>query len=133
MGFVGCIHYRLRRRLRGHGSAQVSDDDLTLVADQLPPVEFGYFLTSMDAGLVSGPGGSQGNLCLGGTIGRYNQAVASSGAAGYLLLHLELASMPPPVQAAVQPGDTWRFQCWHRDHNPGSTSNFTDGLEVTFL
>jgi hypothetical protein len=27
---------------------------------------------------------------------------------------------------------TWNFQRWYRDLNPGSTSNFTDALRVTF-
>ena len=41
--------------------------------------------------------------------------------------------MPTPVGAqAVLPGDTWHFQCWYRDANPGVTSNFSDGLSITF-
>ena len=34
----------------------------------------------------------------------------------------------PPV--AILPGQTWRFQCWHRD---GNSNNFTDAVAVTFL
>ena len=30
---------------------------------------------------------------------------------------------------AVQPGETWNFQCWYRD---GATSNFTDAVSITF-
>lgn len=118
--------------LRGAGSDAVVDNDLTLVAEDLPTSEFGYFLTSQTSAFVPMPGGSQGNLCLGGTVGRYNSAVASSGDGGCLLLALDLNAMPPPVQAAALPGETWFFQCWHRDHNPSSTSNFTDGLSVQF-
>lgn len=33
---------------------------------------------------------------------------------------------------AVQPGDIWYFQAWHRDANPGPTSHFTDAVSVTF-
>ena len=33
---------------------------------------------------------------------------------------------------AVMPGDTWNFVAWYRDVNPSNTSNFTDGLSVTF-
>ncbi|MCP4035984.1 MAG: hypothetical protein GY733_03545 [bacterium] len=33
-------------------------------------------------------------------------------------------------RTAVQPGDTWNFQCWYRDNNPGPTSNFTDAVTV---
>jgi hypothetical protein len=33
----------------------------------------------------------------------------------------------------VVPGETWYFQAWHRDLVGGTaTTNFTDGLEVTF-
>jgi hypothetical protein len=28
-------------------------------------------------------------------------------------------------------GETWSFQAWFRDVNPGVTSNFTDGVAVT--
>ena len=34
----------------------------------------------------------------------------------------------PPV--AVQPGETWNFQCWYRDL--GNSNNFTDAVSVTF-
>jgi hypothetical protein len=27
-------------------------------------------------------------------------------------------------------GDTWNFQCWFRDANPMTTSNFSDAIEV---
>ena len=118
--------------LSGFGSLQPADNDLTLVASGLPSDQFGYFLTSMDMGFVGTPGGSQGNLCLGGTIGRYIADVASSGAAGKILLSLDLTNMPPPVQNVVGSGETWYFQCWHRDQNPGATSNFTEGLSVAF-
>ena len=40
------------------------------------------------------------------------------------------AGSPPPH--TVLPGDTWNFQAWFRDMNPGPTSNFTDGVAVTF-
>ncbi len=118
--------------LGGFGSGMAAANDFTLIASSLPSDEFGYFLASMDMGFVSSPMGSQGNLCLGGTIGRYTSNVASTGAAGKLLLRLDLADMPPPLQAMVGPGETWYFQCWHRDQNPGSTSNFTEGLSVDF-
>ncbi len=48
----------------------VANNDLTLAASQLPNSSFGFFLTSRSQGFVMGPGGSQGNLCVGGAIGR---------------------------------------------------------------
>lgn len=41
-------------------------------------------------------------------------------------------SLPLDHPAAVRGGQTWYFQAWFRDANPGSTSNFTDGVAVTF-
>ncbi len=119
--------------IRARGSALVSDNDVTVIAEQLPPNEFGYFIVSQWSGFFANPGGSQGNLCLSGTIGRYGQAVASSGQNGMVLLPIDLSAMPPPVQSSVLPGDTWHFQLWHRDKNPTSTSNFTDGVAILFF
>ena len=37
----------------------------------------------------------------------------------------------PEAFVAVQPGDTYNFQCWYRDI--GNTNNFTDGVSILFL
>ncbi|MEZ6021015.1 MAG: hypothetical protein R3F17_13190 [Planctomycetota bacterium] len=47
-------------------------------------------------------------------------------------MQVDLSVMPLSPNQAVQPGDTWTFQCWYRDVNPTTTSNFTDALEVVF-
>ncbi|MEE8468790.1 MAG: PHB depolymerase family esterase, partial [Planctomycetota bacterium] len=52
------------------GSDSLAQNDLTLRATNLPQNMSGYFLTSLSPGFVAGPGGSSGDLCLGGTIGR---------------------------------------------------------------
>ena len=114
----------------GSGSTVVADNDLTLEAFHLPLNQFGYFLTSQTQGFVPNPGGSQGNLCLGGTIGRFVQQVQNSGASGSFTIQVDLTTMPPPVQPIVQPGDTWNFQCWYRD--VGGQNNFTNAVSVTF-
>ncbi|MFT5290931.1 MAG: hypothetical protein ACI8QC_002179 [Planctomycetota bacterium] len=115
------------------GSSSVAANDLTLTACQLPPNQFGYFLNSTTPGFIPNPGGSQGNLCLGGAIGRYTQNVFGSGAAGTGSLLLDLPNTPTPTgSVAILAGSTWSFQCWYRDINPGPTSNFTDAVTVTF-
>ncbi len=119
--------------IAAYGSDVVGDNDVTLMASQLATNEFGYFLNSQTQGFVVGPGSSQGNLCLGGATGRHISTLGSSGATGELNAVLDLTQIPTPGGPyAVQPGETWNFQCWFRDHNPGSTSNFTDGVEILF-
>ena len=47
---------------------------------------------------------------------------------------LDLANTPTPMgNVSVLAGQTWNFQAWYRDNNPGPTSNFTDAVSVTFL
>jgi hypothetical protein len=120
--------------LHATGSDVVADGDFHLAALQLPAHKSGYFLNSMSTGFVPNPGGSQGNLCLGGSIGRHRKQIASTGDAGMLFLDVDLTQLPTPGGPyAVLPGETWSFECWFRDANPGKTSNFTDGVSVTFL
>ena len=75
---------------------------------------------------------SQGNLCLGGTIARYNSNILSSGSGGTYQMAVDLTLLPPPINMAVSRGDTWNFQTWFRDSNPTNTSNFTDGISILF-
>ena len=82
------------------------------------------------------PGGSQGTLCLSGAVGRYNGPgqVLNSGIAGGFELVLDLNATPTPSgPTAIVSGQSWNFQAWFRDNNPGPTSNFTDAVSVTFL
>jgi len=118
-------------RVLASGSA-VAGDTLRLIADRLPPQQFGYFLASQTQGFVPNPGGSQGNLCLGGTIARLVAQLGNSGPTGQIVVDVDTSAIPlvPPV--SVQPGETWSFQLWFRDKNPGPTSNFTDGVAIAF-
>ena len=118
------------------GSLTTSANALTIAAADLPSNSFAFFLISQTQGNVSNPGGSQGNLCLGGAIGRYvgPGQIVNSGTAGEVALTLDLTQTPQPTGfVSVQPGDTWNFQAWYRDAVGGmATSNFTDGLSITF-
>ncbi len=116
------------------GSVDVSLNDLTLTASNLPAGQFGYFLASETQGMFAPPGRSAGNLCLAGgqSLGRYVQDVQNSGPGGAFALAIDLTAIPiarDPFTVALQPGDTWYFQAWFRD---GGTSNFTDGVAVIF-
>ncbi|MEZ6015110.1 MAG: hypothetical protein R3F49_08355 [Planctomycetota bacterium] len=123
-------------RILAIGSDVASLNLLTLRAENLPLSSFGFFLTSATQGLVANPGGSQGTLCLGGAIGRYVGAgqIKNSGATGSFELPLNLTQTPTPNGLiAILAGDTRSFQAWHRDSIGGvATSNFSDGLVITF-
>lgn len=118
------------------GSVNVVDNDVTLIATNLPDNSFGYFLNSMTQGFVMNPGTSMGNLCLGGAIGRYSalDEVQNSGLTGQFELQIDLTMTPTPTGfVAIMPGETWNFQAWYRDLVAGvSTSNFTDAISITF-
>lgn len=116
------------------GSPVLADNQLRLRAQGLPANASGYFLNSLMTGLVMNPAGSQGNLCLAGSIGRLNRPgeVQNGGPCGIFDLVIDLTVLPSPtglVSAMV--GDTWSFQCWYRDANPGPESNFSDAVSVT--
>lgn len=119
------------------GSTQVADNDVVLEASELPRFVFAFFITSPTQGFVANPGGSLGNICLAGSVGRYvgPGQVQNTLGAGSVSLTLDLFAIPQPNGfVAVIPGETWNFQCWHRDSSQGNpASNFTDGLEITFL
>ncbi len=118
------------------GSATLAENDVTLVAEGLPAFAFGFFLTSQTQAFITNPGGSEGNLCLSGSFGRYvgPGEIQSSGASGSITLAIDLTAMPQATgPIAAQVGETWNFQLWHRDQNMGvSTSNFTDGHSILF-
>ncbi|QDV08463.1 hypothetical protein Poly30_40100 [Planctomycetes bacterium Poly30] len=120
----------------GAGSTAVADNDLTLGASDLPPFAFAFFITSRAQGFIMNPAGSQGNLCVGGAVGRYvgPGQIKQAGLGGRIELPLDLTLVPQPNGfVSVVAGDTWNFQAWYRDAVGGSaTSNFTDGLQVNF-
>lgn len=122
--------------ITGSGSASVAANNLTLNASQLPNNAFGFFITSLTEAFTPNPGGSQGVLCLGGSIGRYvgPGQIMNTGSSGGYALQLNLNQIPTPTGfVAAVVGQTRRFQSWHRDSVGGvATSNFTNGLAVTF-
>ena len=117
------------------GSPVAANNDVVLAATDLPLFTFGFFIVSRVQGFNMNPGGSGGNLCLGGMIGRYvgPGQIQNSGAGGEITLAIDLTVIPQPggFEAAAS-GDTWNFQCWHRDIASFFNSNFTNGLEIVF-
>ncbi len=123
--------------MRAFGNQSIASNDVRLVATGLPMSSFGFFITSQTDGLIFNPGGSAGNLCVAGAIGRYvgPGQIQNSGATGTIGLDLDLAQMPQPTGlVAAQAGETWFFQAWHRDiQATGATSNFTQALSISFV
>lgn len=113
---------------------------LSLQASSGPDNQFGYFVVS--GSTTAGVSISDGLLCLGSPIGRYN---AGAGAARNSLGQFQQgafvnlsgtatfgygfdvpASLPGPINGSIQPGQAWHFQLWYRDI--GGVSNFTNGV-----
>lgn len=121
-------------RLVAAGSAQVTGDNLTLVADRLPAGSTVLMLAARSQGLVPFPGGSMGWLCLGGSIGRFvgPGEVRIASFAGRASLELDLHALPLGTgSAAALAGEAWYFQAWHRDVVAGqATSNLTNALRI---
>ncbi len=116
------------------GNTSVGVNDIVLRCDSMPNFSFGYFLLSETQGFVAGAGGSQGNLCLGGDVGRFSQDAASSLNRGSIELRIDLNAVPQPTGfVGVMTGETWNFQCWFRDAVSGMvTSNFSDARSLAF-
>ena len=114
------------------GNPFAAQNHLLLVATELPTDQAGYFLVSRVTGFVPNPGGSQGNLCLGGAIGRLAGQLGNSGPGGSFTTQVDLANLPTHPPHTVVAGETWNFQAWYRDDNPDPTSNFTDAVGLTF-
>jgi len=119
------------------GSSAIALNNVRLMASNLPPNQFGFFVTSLTQGFIANPAGSQGNLCLGGVIGRYVGPgfVQNSGPGGMYSLMIDLTRTPSGnMLIAVQPGETRNFQAWFRDFGPGGvpSSNYTQGRAIIF-
>ena len=117
------------------GSITLANNDLRLLASQLPMNSTGFFIASETAGFITQPGGSTGNLCVAGEIGRVvGGQILNSGFFGSFAASVDATAIPQPtgsVSAIV--GETWHFQAWFRDSIGGqATSNFSDGWRVTW-
>jgi hypothetical protein len=123
-------------RISAIGSTSASVNFLTLEMTDLPLNQFCLFVAAQNQGLVVGPGGSQGVLCLSGALARFGPVVGyplqNSGTTGSVSQNIDISNIPlnPPVGIAA--GETWYFQGWYRDNNPTPTSNFSDGIQITY-
>ncbi len=117
----------LQGYMLGYGSTSISLNSVVLTALNLPPNQFGLLAASDTQAFVPGLNGtSNGNLCLGGVLGRY--PVVSTGTGGAVGASIDLLAVPQGGGVIpVAPGMTLNFQFWHRDPT-GLGSNFTSGF-----
>lgn len=115
-------------RISGSGSSFVIE------AQDMPANTFCLPLCSMGNDVTPFAGGSQGDLCLSGGIGRFNSLVAATNSSGLINVPIDTTALPTPSAiVAAQPGDTWYFQLWFRDVDGGmQTSNYTNGVSLGF-
>ncbi|MFT5198221.1 MAG: hypothetical protein ACI87O_000876 [Planctomycetota bacterium] len=121
--------------LLASGSVRTGDNRFYLGAAQIPFGSYGYFLASLSRDFVPMAMGSQGTMCVGGfqPVARKAITLRQAPDFGFVSSAIDLTAIPlPGGPVAVAPGETWHFQCWYRDMNPGPTSNFTSALSVSF-
>ncbi|MEM9379042.1 MAG: hypothetical protein AAGB93_03755 [Planctomycetota bacterium] len=120
--------------LRAAGSPVLTDNAVALLTYRLPSGTAVLFLTSRTMGYSPNPGGSDGSLCLGGVIGRFNgpDQVRATDEGGRADLAIDLFALPQTSgTVAAIAGETWHFQAMYRDAQAGSaTLNFTTAVEV---
>jgi hypothetical protein len=113
--------------LQASGSPTIAENHLRLDVDRLPLSQFGIFVMGEVQGNI--PVG-QGILCLGLPFVRFPNNILDSGLSGTVFLEPDLTNLPS--MTTFLPGDTWYFQYWTRDVNPGQTSNLSSAVGVTF-
>ncbi len=121
-------------KVRALGSTSVMDNNLSLLFQDLPPGSTLLPVGSRMTGFVPMAGGSQGTLCLGGGVGRFDEPgeIRMATSEGLTSVQLELTQFPTPGGLiSAMAGEVWNFQAWYRDANPTLTSNFTDAVAVT--
>lgn len=124
-------------RMSASGSTSVAANDFTLECFDMPTVSptniFNYFVIGSATAFVPLAVG-QGDLCVGGMIGRYRGPgqVTNAGMTGSAMVTIDLGALPPPLSGGIAGGETWYFQNFYRDLNPAATANLSDALAVTF-
>jgi hypothetical protein len=113
--------------LTAQGSALIAANSVGLDVTGLPPNQFGYFLMSRVTNNVSV---SDGVLCLGLPFVRFAQDILHSGTQGEVSFSPDLAHLPQNTTFLA--GESWYFQYWYRDLNPGNVSNLSSSRCITW-
>ncbi len=118
--------------LTARGSDYAHFGYVDFFGSSFPPLSVGLLVAAPLQSFVANPAGSQGNLCLGGTLRRLGHRPADAQGNWSLAYELPAAGSIPPNQPAITPGTTWHFQAWYRQPGTPPTSNFSGALEITF-
>ena len=138
VGLVGCSGYLnstgAGAELAVSGSLDVARNSVRLLVSSAPSNAPSVFITSQTDAWPTVPVGSQGVICLGGSIGRFvgPGQVQQTSPTGTMQLDLDLTSLPQPngAESAIA-GQSWYFQAWFRDVVGGqSTSNFSSAAAL---
>ncbi len=109
---------------------------LVLTHSDMTGMFVGYAMVSATQGQISDPPGANGDLCLGGNIGRYIGDLFIAGVNGPpyetdLINGVHgagVGAVPGHPGTFYSAGQTWNFQAWYRIP---TTSTFTDATHVT--
>lgn len=118
--------------LQAAGSSKASFNTVSFRCLGLPSNQSGYLLASMAQADIFMPGGSQGRLCLGAPTARFTADVQNTFGGSIMFFNPDLSDVPLTPSVAIQAGETWNFQVWYRDINPGQTSNFSLPVSIDF-
>ncbi len=114
-------------RISATGSTSIANNDLVLVASNLPDPAYGVFY--LGTSTASTPI-FDGTLCVGGIIGRFSVIGPSAGSV--VSQPVDNQNLPGGLQALS--GTTLYSQYWFRDRDSvGTQVNLTDGYQVVFV
>lgn len=127
-------------QLDAEGFDHVFANELVLRGTKLPVGQFALLIASRTAIPPQLVFGSAGRICVGGSIGRFNDQILPIGTStafpggGTVVFRPDLEALPQGAGTVpAMAGATWTFQAWHRDVlGGGATSNFTSAVSVTF-
>ncbi|MEO0662609.1 MAG: hypothetical protein AAFZ87_13820, partial [Planctomycetota bacterium] len=87
----------------------------TAFGEALPPGQFCLLLAGPAFDNVPVIGGGEGTLCIGGSLGRYNDQINAVDASGVVSFTIDPAVIPAGGSVfTATPGDFYQFQIWHR-------------------
>lgn len=116
--------------LVGEGSDLVSENDLTLVASQLPPGESAVLLVGPGRGGGVAPGGGASQLCVGVPFAADQATAGTVDGSGGIEFPVDLTDVPTWMgSTSVQAGERWSFQTLYSD---GTERLLTNAVVVDF-